>query len=156
MHCHNGILVEERSPIMSRRHHFTDDQKAELLSNPFTFRITDCTVVFTLAFKQFVISKTDIPGMTARKIFQLAGYSDGLFTPKVRRYIVSSIREEAASPEGLKEPAAHKDPVKKKHSETEFKELQERVAILEQQVEFLKKTRLLRIQDQADISSCMN
>lgn len=133
---------------MASRQCFTEEQKAELLSNPYTARITDCKVVFTLAFKQFVMKNIDIPGMTARKVFQLAGYSDELFTPNVRRYVVIRIREEAASPEGLREPPAVKSyPVKKKHSETEFKELQERVAILEQQVRFLKKSQLLKKQD---------
>lgn len=133
---------------MARRRYFTDEEKAELLSNPYTARLTSCKVVFTLAFKQFVINHINDPGMTARKLFQLAGYSDSLFSPGVRRYIVSSIREEASSAKGLQEPSKGRSgSVKKKHSETEFRELQERVLILEQQINFLKKSQQLKKQD---------
>lgn len=130
-------------------HHFTEEERAELLSNPYTTRVTECKVVFNLAFKQFVMDHIDSPGMTAAKVFRLAGYSDGLFTPSVRRYVVQMIRKEAASEKGLQEPRAPKSVHhKKKRSETEFKELQERVTILEQQISFLKKSQLLKKQDE--------
>lgn len=135
---------------MSERHYFSDDQKAELLSNPYTARVSNCKVTFTLAFKQLVIDNIDKTGMTASKVFELAGYSKELFSPPVRRYVVNSIRQEAASPEGLKEPKPVKQYTpRRKHSETEFKELQERVSILEQQVNFLKKSQMLKNKKQA-------
>lgn len=113
---------------MSTIHHFTDEERVELLSNPYTARITRCNVIFTLAFKQLVMDNIDVPGMTARKVFRLAGYRDGLFSPGIMRYVVASIRKEAASEKGLQEPPPHKvHNHRKKHSETEFRELQERV-----------------------------
>ena len=133
---------------MATTHHFTNEERAELLSNPYTARITECKVVFTLAFKQFVMEHIDQPGMSSTKVFRLAGYSDSLFTPNVRRYVVATIRKEAASEKGLQEPVDPKPLTKKKkHSETEFKELQKRVTILEQQISFLKKSQLLKSQD---------
>lgn len=52
---------------------------------------------------------------------------------------------EAETPEGLREPARpKKSSAKKKHSETEFRELEKRVQLLEQQIEFLKKSRHLQ------------
>ena len=130
---------------MAQKKHFTDEQKTELLSNPYTARISDCKVTFTLAFKQLVIENIDKPGMTAAKVFDLAGYSRDFFTPNVRRYIVNSIRQEANSEEGLKEPNIKKKYIpRKKHSETEFNELKDRVTILEQQVNFLKKSQMLK------------
>lgn len=132
---------------MPKRNHFTEEQRAELLSNPHTARVSACKVTFTLAFKRLIIKNIDKPGMTAAKLFDIAGYSRELFTPNVRRYVVTKIREEAASAEGLKEPkSVKKSSPRKKHSETEFKELQERVSILEQQVNFLKKSQLLKKQ----------
>lgn len=135
---------QERKTDMPKRKHFTPEEKAELLSNPYTFRITDCKIVFTLEFKQLVIANIGKPGMTHRKIFQLAGYRDELFSDMIRRYTIAQIRKEAALPEGLQAPAPQKEPVRKKHSETEFRELEERVRILEQQVSFLKKNRHLK------------
>lgn len=131
---------------MAEIRHFTDEEKAEYLNNPYTAKVTDCRVFFTLAFKQFVLKEIDKPGMTAEKVFAKAGYRKEIFTPNVRRYIIQMIRKEAASPEGLQEPppAPKEKCVRKKHHETEFRELQERVSILEQQIEFLKKSRHLR------------
>ena len=129
-------------------HRFTDEERAELLSNPYTARVTPYRVFFTLAFKQFVMDHIDLPDMTAAKVFRLAGYSDGLLSLRVRRYTVSMIRKEAASENGLQEPALPKTHRhREKHTETEFRELQERVVILEQQIDFLKKSQLLRKQE---------
>ncbi len=133
---------------MAKIHHFTEEERAELLCNPYTARISECNVTFTLAFKQLVIDNIDLPGMNSRKVFQLAGYNDSLFTPYVRRYVVSAIRREAASDKGLQEPSPLKSSApRKKHSETEFRELQERVTLLEQQLNFLKKSQQLRKQN---------
>ena len=137
---------------MAAKHHFTDEERAELLANPYTARITECSVIFTLAFKQLVMDNIDLPGMDSRKVFRLAGYSDSLFTPNVRRYIVKAIRKEAASEKGLQEPPPRKAKAcnnRNKRSETEFRELQERVTILEQQISFLKKSQLLKKQDRS-------
>ena len=130
---------------MSHTHHFTDEEKAELLSNPFTFRVTDCTVVFTLAFKQFVLEELDKPGMSYGKIFQKAGYRLELLSIHKRRYHIKQIRLEAASKEGLQEPkqVRSKPPVKK-HVSSQIKELEDRILLLEQQIDFLKKSRHLR------------
>ena len=78
---------------MAHIKHYTDEQKAELLSNPYTARVTDCTTVFSLAFKELVMSNIDKPGMTAAKVFELAGYSKSLFSPGIRRYVIQGIRK---------------------------------------------------------------
>lgn len=130
---------------MNPMHHYSDKEKAELLSNPYTCRVTDCKVVFNLEFKLLVINNIDKPGMTARKVFKLAGYRDELFSLKSMENTVKSIRKEASSAEGLKEPAPlKKTPPKKKTAESEIKELQNRLILLEQQIEFLKKVNFSR------------
>ena len=144
------ILFPERINAMNSRYHYSDKEKAELLSNPYTCRVTDCKVIFNLEFKQLVINNIDKPGMTSRKIFKLAGYRDELFTLHSMEYAINSIRKEASSPEGLKEPAPlKKTPPKKKSTESELKELQDRVILLEQQIEFLKKSQFLKSQKQS-------
>lgn len=135
---------------MNPMHHYSDKEKAELLINPYTCRVTDCKVVFNLEFKLLVINNIDKPGMTARKVFKLAGYRDELFSLKSMENTVKSIRKEASSAEGLKEPAPlKKTPPKKKTAESEIKELQNRLILLEQQIEFLKKSQFLKKQNQS-------
>ena len=53
---------------------FSKNDKAELLNNPYTFRVTDHRIYFTLAFKEFVMSEIDKPLMTSTKVFKKAGY----------------------------------------------------------------------------------
>ena len=130
---------------MAKSLSFTEEKRAELLSNPYTSRVSDCRVYFSLAFKQLVMENIDKEDMTARKVFRLAGYRDELFTSDYRKRAVQRIRKESASLEGLREPkTAKKYAAKKKRNETEFRELENRVKILEQQVEFLKKSRHLK------------
>lgn len=126
-------------------HHFTDEERAELLSNPYTSRVSDCRVVFTLAFKRFVLSEIAKPGMTSAKVFQKAGYRPGLLTARTKQSVVNRIRAEAASEKGLQEPKpARKDAPAKKQTSAQIRELEERILILEQQIDFLKKSRHLR------------
>ena len=121
-------------------HHFTDEERAELLSNPYTSRVTECKVVFTLEFKRFVLCEINKPGMTIDK-----GYRPGLFTTRMKHSVVTRIRREAASEKGLQEPKpVRKSTPAKKQTSTQIKELEERIMILEQQIDFLKKSRHLR------------
>lgn len=130
---------------MANSRRFTEEEKIELLSNPYTARVSDSRVYFTLAFKKFVLESLGKPGMTHRKIFIEAGYRDGIFSRYTIKAYVNRFRAEAASPEGLKEPRPAKSTKhRKKHTETEFKELTERVRLLEQQIEFLKKTQHIK------------
>lgn len=132
---------------MRSRRYYTETEKAVLLSNPYTFRVTDSTISFTLAFKKYVLANIDKPGMTSRKVFEAAGYKDDVINASVRRHAIDRFRIEAASKKGLSEPKAPKCAIseaKKKHTETEYKELEKRVELLEQQIAFLKKNQMLR------------
>ena len=141
----SDILRLERILHMPQKHYFTEEEKAELLSNPYTSYLSACRVFYSHAFKQLVIDNINKKGMTSTKVFRLAGYRDDLFSHTYRKRIVKRIRMEAESPEGLQEPVPpKKKPVKKKHIDTEFRELEKRVQILEQQLEFLKKSQHLQ------------
>lgn len=130
-----------------QKYHYTEEERAELLSNPYTFYVSDCRIVFTLAFKQFVIREIDKPEMNAAKVFQKAGYRLELFPGYRRRYVVQQIRKEAASEKGLQKPK----PIRKRSQPKKnppntlayIKDLEQRIQILEQQIDFLKKSRHL-------------
>lgn len=131
-----------------KRHLYTEAELAEIRSNPYTFSATPGKVVFTLAFKEFVLQNVDKPRMTIKKVFAMAGYPEYLFSSLARERMVSRFRKEAASPQGLQEPVPPKAPSpRKKQAATEVKELQERVTMLEQQLDFLKKSQWLKQQD---------
>lgn len=139
------FLSLERILPMSQKRYFTNEEKAELLSNPYTSYVSNCRVYYSLAFKKLVIDNIDKEGMNSTRIFRLAGYRDDMFSHDYRKRVVKRIRMEAETPEGLQEPVLpKKKEVKRKRSETEFRELEKRVLVLEQQLEFLKKSRHLR------------
>lgn len=130
---------------MSTRKYYTEDEKTELLANPFTFRVTDTMVQFNLAFKKFFIHETQENGLSYRKVFLKAGYRKELLSDRQVLYHAGKIKEEAASEEGLREPKLPKRrPVKKKHKATELNDIKKRVLLLEQQIEFLKKSQFLK------------
>lgn len=134
--------------IIMKRHLYTEAELTEIRSNPFTFSASPGKVVFTLAFKKFVLQNVDKPRMTIKKVFAMAGYPEYLFSQVSRERMVARFRKEAASPQGLQEPVAPKTPsTSKKRTTTEVKELQERVTILEQQLNFLKKSQWLKNQN---------
>ena len=141
-------LITERIFIMGNRHYYTEEEMTVIRCNPFTSRVSSRGVVFTLAFKEFVMENIDKPKMTCRKLFKLAGYPDGIFSLTAMNRMVQRIRREAMSPQGLQEPPALKGTApRKKQTHTEVKELKERITILEQQVNFLKKSQWLKQQN---------
>lgn len=127
------------------RRYYTDEEKTEILANPYTFRMTDTQVFFTLEFKKMVV-KEKRNGLINSKIFEKAGYDKDFFTVDVRNSVVRKILAENNSKQGLVEPKLPKytrSNSKKKHRATEVKELEARVDKLEKMIEFLKKTQFV-------------
>ena len=125
---------------------FTPQEKIELEANPYTFRVTDTRVYYTLAFKKYILANAEKPGMTVKKLFENAGYRTELFTDNAMRKAIARFKREDASEGGLKEPTLPKKTSKRKDSQdSQIKELEQRIVILEQQLDFLKKTRHLEL-----------
>lgn len=140
---------------MSRKVPFTEEERIELLSNPFTARITSQSVIFTLAFKKYVLEQLERPGMNSKKIFEKAGYRDELVSKYARHKAIKRFLEEAASPDGLQEPKPIKQQRAKKSAlkdDPELEALKKRVVVLEQQLRFLKKSQMLRTLDETPSS----
>lgn len=127
------------------RRYYTDEEKAAILANPYTFRMTDTQVFFNLEFKKMVV-KEKRNGLSNRKIFEKAGYDKDFFTVDVRNSVVRKILAENNSKEGLVEsklPKYTRSSSKKKHKTTQIKELEARVDKLEKMIEFIKKTQFV-------------
>lgn len=129
---------------------FTAAQIVALRENPYTFSVKGVKIVYTLEFKEYVMSEV-AKGQTSVNIFRSAGY-DPEVLGKTRIYdFVKRLKKEAASPEGLKEPRAPKrsnrleeTDLSKQKTSAAIRELQEQVIYLQQELEFLKKTSALR------------
>ena len=92
-----------------------------------------------------VVVKEKQNGLSNKKIFEKAGYDNDFFSVDVRDGVVKRILTEYNSEEGLRVPQKPKYArtiAKKKHRETDIKELEARVDKLEKMIEFLKKLNL--------------
>lgn len=128
---------------------FTKEQLESIKSNPFTARVTDNSITFTYEFKEFVMKKTQ-EGYFSVDIFRQAGYDVDALGKSYIYHKIKKIREEAASPGGLKQLKSSKraqkfaeEDLKRHRTETSLKILQDRIVYLEQEIEFLKKTEIL-------------
>ncbi len=129
---------------MKNTRFYTPQEKIELEANPYTFRVTDTRIYYTLAFKKYALANIKKPDMTVKKVFENAGYRTDLLTDNAMRKAIARFKREAESEEGLQEPAPPKKSSKSKDSkDSQIKDLEQRIVILEQQLDFLKKTRHL-------------
>lgn len=129
---------------------FTPEEVALLMENPNIINATQASLTYSLSFKQRAIDSVS-KGMTSTKFFASEGL-DPTVLGKARIYsAMKSFKREAASPEGLREArgkskearmeAFAKEDLAKKQTQTAIRELQDKIVHLEQQIEFLKKTR---------------
>lgn len=136
---------------MSTTRKFTEDEIILLSANQNIVSACSTKLTYSLAFKQWAVEEAKKEGMTAVKIFTKAGLPVELLGKPRITSAMKAFKREAASPEGLREPhgksredrmeAFAKEDLTKKHMKTAIKELQNQVVHLEQQIEFLKKTR---------------
>lgn len=136
---------------MSTNKKFTEQEMILLRANSNIASVSPCKLAYTLAFKKHAIEQATLSGMTAVKIFEQAGLPLDVLGKSRITAAMKMFKREAASPEGLHEPrgkskevrmaAFAKDDLAKKQTKVAIRELQEKVVHLEQQIEFLKKTR---------------
>ena len=81
---------------------FTQDEMVELRSNPYTLRVTDKTIMFTLAFKEAFWDSLQA-GISPVTIIRQLGYDSEILGYTRIWGISQHIRNEAESAEGLHE-----------------------------------------------------
>lgn len=138
---------------------FTPEQKIALEANPFTLHVTDYKIWFTIEFKQYMIEERTKNHTKWKDVFRKAGYDPDVLGKARIDYITKSVLKEAASPEGLRETISRK-PVRKSTDHQQLRvairDLQSEVTRLNQQIEFLKKTQLIRQLDKKEDQNSMH
>ncbi|MBR4763962.1 MAG: hypothetical protein IK087_07070 [Lachnospiraceae bacterium] len=121
---------------------YTKEQVAILASNPYTRDVNEHRLSFTVEFKQYILEERERTGKTWKEIFRSAGYDPEIIGRTRMDAIVGAVRKQAASPQGLRAPSGRpqKKASEKEHLRTSVRELREEVEILNQKIEFLKKT----------------
>ena len=122
---------------------FTPEQKAAIAANPFTLSVNDYQIRFTVGFKKYLLEERDKNNTPWKTIFRKAGYDPDVLGKNRMDQIVRTVRDEAASPRGLHETASRKrikTDSERQRLRTAVRDLQEEVVLLQQKIEFLKKT----------------
>lgn len=117
---------------------FSSDEIEELRSNPYTAYVTSDTLRYTLSFKKYAL-KAYNSGKKPREIFREAGYNPDLLGSYRMSDALRKIRNQAASPKGLRPDPAEKkaDAIQSKGKTVD--DLQKRINYLEDEVALLKK-----------------
>lgn len=133
---------------------FTNAQMEIIRANPFTVSVTEHRINYSLEFKRFALRESEA-GLSSTKIFKKAGYDPEILGHNRMAGAIRQFKKEAASPKGLRPPRGEKktdkfaqETLSKKRNETAIKQLQERVILLEQELDFLKK--MARLEQELD------
>lgn len=134
---------------MENQHIYTKEQIQKLESNPNVYSACATRVVLTKAFKEYYVEERQKPGTTSIKVFRAAGFDEDTMDVTQIYRLASHIQEEYRKKGTFSEPRgkskeeklrdfAMADLSRMKQDEA-MKQLQDRVVMLEQSVEFLKK-----------------
>ena len=121
---------------------YTQKQIKELKQNPYTFKVDEQRIFFTVEFKKIFWRKYQA-GMSPRAIFKELDYSLDYFGQKQIDSIVQRIKKEAMAGE-FTEGYSRNNRMKIKEPEEDIspqniKQIQNELLYLRQEVDFLKK-----------------
>ena len=135
---------------MKKQPAYTEEQIAILASNPYTRSVSAYRISFTVEFKRYLLKERERTGHPWKEIFIKAGYGPELLDKRHRDGIIREVRAQAASPQGLHAPASKQKgtPSEKEQLRKSVRELKDEVEILNQKIEFLKKTLMIRKQQE--------
>lgn len=129
---------------------FTREQKEALAANPFTLSVNDHQIRFTVEFKKYLLAERERKGTAWKEIFRKAGYDPDVLGQYRIQGIVHHVRKEAASEKGLHETSAKRPSAdhQKQQMQKAICDLQREVETLKQQIELLKKTKIIRLMEE--------
>lgn len=142
---------------MSIRKKFTPAEVEELRANPYTEKVTERQISFTLAFKE-AFWRLSVEGCTGNMALRKLGYDPEILGFERVHNITKRIRSAARTPEGIRgakksrmrisrEQFSQAELEKMSRRESE-RRLQNEIVYLQQQMAFLKK--LMRQPDEPD------
>ena len=133
---------------MSTKKKFTPEEIKHLRANPYTLRVTEDTISYTLAFKE-AFWKLSLQGYTGTAAFRKLGYNTQVLGFERIHNTTKRIRQAGKSVEGFRESSLRGMRIKSDWKEqTDFagsesgevaKRMQREIVHLQQQMAFLKK-----------------
>lgn len=137
---------------------FTDEEKKLLRGNPYTYKVTQCHLVFTAEFKE-LFWKRYTEGMVPTDILRSHGYDPEMLGETringIKRHIKAEFEKEGgfSNRRRPRNTSASKMARGAAASEDEIRQLRHEVEYLRQEVEFLKKISSIKISRKQEESS---
>ncbi len=129
---------------------FTDEEKEILRGNPYTYKVTQCHLIFTAEFKE-LFWKQYTEGMVPADILRSYGYDPEILGETringIRIHIKAEFEKEGgfSNRRRLRHTSVSKTASGAAASEDEIRQLRNEVEYLRQEVEFLKKISSIKI-----------
>jgi len=133
---------------MSTKKKFTPEEMKHLRANPYTLRVTEDTISYTLAFKE-AFWELSLQGYTGTAAFRKLGYNTQVLGFERIHNTTKRIRQAGKSVEGFRESNLRGMRIKSDwKAQTDFaggesgeaaKHMQREIVCLQQQMAFLKK-----------------
>jgi len=133
---------------MSTKKKFTPEEMKHLRANPYTLRVTEDTISYTLAFKE-AFWELSLQGYTGTAAFRKLGYNTQVLGFERIHNTTKRIRQAGKSVEGFRESNLRGMRIKSDwKAQTDFaggesgeaaKRMQREIVCLQQQMAFLKK-----------------
>ena len=133
---------------MSTKKKFTPEEMKHLRANPYTLRVTEDTISYTLAFKE-AFWELSLQGYTGTAAFRKLGYNTQVLGFERIHNTTKRIRQAGKSMEGFRESKLRGMRIKSDwKAQTDFaggesgeaaKRMQREIVCLQQQMAFLKK-----------------
>lgn len=123
---------------------YSAKEKKQLQSNPYTLKVTNKKLYFTIKFKEDFWIRYQA-GNAPKRILKDLGYDVTIFRQKQIDSIVQNIKRQALSGEGFKEGDNHdnripmKKPAEGEDSPQTLEHMQHELLYLRQEVDFIKK-----------------
>lgn len=133
---------------MSTKKKFRPEEVEELRANPYTEKVSEEQISFTLAFKE-AFWRLSVEGCTGNMAFRKLGYDPEVLGFERVHNITKRIRHAAKTPEGIQGVSKSRMRISKEHfSDADLEKmsrreseqrLQREIVYLQQQMAFLKK-----------------
>ena len=132
-------------PVSANRREFTEEERAILKENPYTYRVFKNSIRFTIEFKETFMRQYEA-GMPPIKIVESLGYDADMLGKRCINSLYRNLKKQQASPEGLHEGSLRSKKIRPGPVDYEsvppkqaLQLMQHELLYLRQEVEFLKK-----------------
>lgn len=135
------LIKQERRWVVMGINYFTEEQLKELAKNPYIKKVSEKAITYTQEFKERFAREYN-SGKTPSKILDDMGINSRILGKRRKNSLVQSMKKYELRPEGCEDTRTSnsgRPSTKDLSSDEKIKRLEQKIAYLKQENEFLKK-----------------